>query len=410
MNAFKSLITAVTYFYFNWRYFALVSESLQIPRLGKLPVAGSFILNYGLFYVCSVLELNLIFNWALFFLLLFFETRLYCGKRWRSPLFFSLMGILCGLVINIFCRCAVAIAISQPLSDFDNHVSSVENLKVLPVMLGFLLGGIVLHLLTRPAVLGELRTLIGHPGHLSFQLELMGGMFLYLFLNLLLYQSEDNSLLMKLWGVKSCVFSVAGTYLGMRYSLKMCRLSDYRDQNRVIQRQLLQKEREEARLYAAAYSDPLTGAYNRQSAVESINRMLGQKSLFTLCFMDLDNLKGINDVYGHAEGDRYLVTVARELERTCRKDRDLLFRYGGDEFLILFTDACAAVAEQRIQLVNQRLGQLSHGEEFPYAMGVSYGAVEAAGAADAESLIQEADGKMYRQKRKNKLPPGDPAE
>lgn len=399
-------LTPVAYFYFNWRYFALAAASLRLPRMAKLPVFGSFLLNFGLFFICSVLELNLICNWAVFFFLLFAETMLYGKCRGRNALLLSLIGTLYGLAMNIFCRCAVAIAIQQPLRAFDNHVSSAGNYKVLPVLLGFLLGGAALHLFAKPAQTRRLQVLFRHPKHLPFQLELMGVMFLYLFLNLLLYQSRGNGMLLKLWGIKSCVFALMGTYLGMRYSLQMCGLSDYREQNRAIQRELVQKEREERALRAIAYRDVLTGAYNRPYALETMARLLEQQSPFTLCFMDLDHLKEVNDRHGHAAGDRYLVTAARELMRVCRKERDLLFRYGGDEFLILFADASVSVAEERLQLVNGRLAEMCRRGEVPFSMSVSYGAVDSAAAADAGALIHAADQKMYTRKRNKPAPSG----
>lgn len=396
---FQNAIIAGAYFYFHYRYIALVSTTLQRPYMAKVHVAGTFLLNYALFIACSILELNLLLNWGLFFLFLLGETVVYCKSGWRTALFFSLTGILYGLSINIFCRCVVAIATGEPLHAFDNNISSVGNLKPAPIFLGFLLGGLVLHLMARAKPVQQLRTLIGHPEHLAFQLELMGGMFLYLFLNLLLYQSRGNGILLKLWGIKSCVFSLAGFYLGLRYSLKMCRLSDYREQNRAIQRELIQREQTEARLRTVAYQDALTGAFNRQYACQRLEELLRQGTRFTLCFLDLDDLKGVNDRFGHAEGDHYLITAARELAGICREGSDLLARYGGDEFLLLFPGAAAAVVEERLGQVDQRLRKMGGSQEFPFSMSISYGAVESSDGADANALLAAADEAMYRRKR-----------
>lgn len=390
----ENLIVALAYFYFHYRYFALVAATLQRPNMAGGLVVGTFFLNYALFFVCSMLELNLMFNWALFFLFFLGETVRYCKSGWRTALFLSLSGILYGLTVNIFCRCVAAMVTGLPLTTFDNNVNSVGNLKFVPVFLGFLLGGALLHLMARPQSIPQLRTLIGHPEHLAFQLELMIGMFLYLFLNLLLYQCQGDGLLLKLWGIKSCVFSLVGFYLGLRYSLKMCRLSDYREQNRIIQRELAQSEQKEAHLRDLVYRDALTGAYNRQYALEYLETLVRQSGQFTLCFLDLDNLKGVNDRWGHGGGDRYLTVVARELKRACREDRDLLARYGGDEFLLLCPGAGAAVVEERIRQVNVQLRELA--QDFP--MSVSCGVVESKGET-AEVLLAAADEAMYRQKR-----------
>lgn len=396
---FKNLIVAAAYFYFHCRYFAMPTVTLQRPHMAKLLMIGTFLLNYALFTACSILELNLILNWALFFLFLFVESVLYCRNGWRTALFFSLSGILYGLSINIFCRCVVAIVTGQPLSAFDNNISSVGNLKSVPVFLGFAIGGAVLHLMTRPKNVQRLRALIAQPEHLNFQLELMGGMFLYLFLNLLLYQSEGEGVLLKLWGIKSCVFSLAGFFLGLRYSLKMCQLSSYREQNRAIQRELAQSEQKEALLRVIAYRDTLTGAYNRQYAHDHLETLIRQDIAFTLCFLDLDDLKGVNDRYGHGAGDRYLTAAARALSYACREDRDLLARYGGDEFLLIFLGTGPSVVESRIQQVNQKLLELHRSGEYPYPMSLSYGIVKSGDAADVEGLLSAADAAMYHKKR-----------
>lgn len=393
-----SILVAAAYFYFNGCYFRLAAAVLEYPRVRKLFAAGAFVLNYVLFYVCSILEWNLIINWGLFFISLFAETLVYCKGWWGTALFLSLDGILHGLTVNIFCRGVVSVVLAEPLAAFDNHIHS---LKAVPVFLGFLLGGLVFQQMLRPKAINWLRTLIRHTAHLAFQLELMGGMFFYLFLNLLLYQSHGNSVLLKLWGIKSCIFSLVGSYLGLRYSLKMCSLSDYRKQNRALRQMLVQQAQQAQELRSTAYRDTLTGVYNRPFILAQLDSLLRQKAQFVLCFLDVDDLKGVNDRYGHSEGDRYLLRVAGEVQQACRSDRDLLARYGGDEFLLLVVDADSADVEKRIRQADRRLREMGSSITYPYPMSVSYGVVDG-GLQDAQALISAADEKMYQRKLANR--------
>lgn len=398
----SNLLVSIAYFYFHHSYFFMTAATLQKSRMRKLPLIGTFFINYLIFYICSIQELNLIFNWVVFFLVLLGETILFSKREWRIPFYMAMSGILFGLSINILCRCVAAIMINQPLHVFDNTISSLSNLKQIPVFLGFLISGFIFRLLSKPKILRQLRILIHHPRHLSFQLELMMGMFLYLSLNLLLYHCQGNNLVLKLWGIKSCFFSLEGFYLGFRYSLKMCQLSDYRERNRTLQRELIRSEKKESELRTVAYRDTLTGAYNRQYAMKMLEELIKQHTAFTLCYLDLDKLKYVNDHLGHSEGDLYLTTVARELSSVCREKDDLLFRYGGDEFLLVFQGVSISTVEERMERVNQRLSELSNTDGYPYSMSLSYGTVESGDAQDVKVLLSMADKLMYARKQRMK--------
>lgn len=395
------LVISAAYLYFHCRYFMLIDATFERSKSSRLWVIITFFLNYALFYICSILQLNLIINWIVFFIFLFLETIIYCMKSCKAMLFFALSGILFGLSINILCRCLISIILNDPLSMFDNHVLSNDNLKEYPVFAGFLLGGVALHLMAVPRSVHRLRTLIAHPDHLAFQLDLMTVLFVYLTLNLLLYQSHGNILLLKIWGIKSCVFSLAGFGMALRYSLKMCRLSDYREENHTIQHQLMNSEQKEVRLRTIAYKDALTGTYNRLYALNQLETYIQQGKPFTLCFIDLDDLKGVNDRHGHGQGDRYIIAAANKLMHAHREEKDLLARFGGDEFLLVFQEMNTSTAEQRLTEVNQSLQAMSVNEGLPFSMSISYGLVESDDYDSIDALIDAADDAMYQNKMQN---------
>lgn len=392
-----SIITPITYYYFNWCYFSLVRvlRGLGKQNLGWITVTAA--INYLLFVMCSLAELNLIWNWTAFFLFLFAETFFYCRGGGKEAAFFSFIGILCGLTVNIFCRCVIAILISQPLANFDNHVSNAENLKGIPVSLGFLLGGVVFRILLRPLPGRRIRTLLGHSEHLSFVLKVMTGMFLYLFLNLLIYQTKENGLPLKLWGIKSCVFVTAGTYLGIRFAQQMCDLSDFRNRNHLIRQELLLKSQEEEKLRVEAYEDTLTGCYTRLYAEKELSRLLKEGIPFSICFADLDGLKQVNDRYGHEAGDQYLAAVAAALSDICG-DQDILTRYGGDEFLAIFPMQSTAVISNRLQEADWKLRESGKSERISFPMSLSFGVAGSSESEEMKELLRIADKRMYDRK------------
>lgn len=394
-------LAGVTYFYFNWRYFYFVKTQKQMTSLRVRYVLLCFVLNYMIFVVCSILEIHLVANWSIFAVALLLETLLYTGRDRRCSLSSTLTGIICGLAVNILCRAVISIATGLPLQNFDNHSRYLGNLKGIPVPLGFLFAGIALQIFTRPAYIHRLRLILRYPKHQRFLLEMMAGLFFYLFLNLILYSAPFNDLLLKGWSIKSSLFSIIGYYIAIWYTWRICLLTDYQNKNKAIEHELAAWQQIMPKLHQDAVHDGLTGLFNRQYALEALASLFGQWIPFVLCFVDLDCLKQMNDVYGHTEGDRYLRTVSDQLRHAFRKEQDMLFRYGGDEFLCLIRGLSMDEAERRLADVNERLKKMGD-EGFSLPISISYGVVDSRLFSETTKLIAEADQKMYEQKRRKR--------
>lgn len=141
-----------------------------------------------------------------------------------------------------------------------------------------------------------------------------------------------------------------------------------------------------------AYTDELTGLYNRRYCMKQLERQLSQKNEFSFCMIDLDGLKYANDNYGHASGDRYLKTVADEMLKISRTT-DIVCRIGGDEFAILFLNCASDIALKKMKQVNLSIESLSEG----FLMSISYGVIhiEAGMNILPETILMWADKKMY---------------
>lgn len=165
----------------------------------------------------------------------------------------------------------------------------------------------------------------------------------------------------------------------------------------------LAKAEEELRFLA--HHDPLTKLTNRslfndrlESALRAARR---HDSTLALLFLDVNDFKAINDVHGHAAGDRVLCEIARRLA-TCVRETDTVARMGGDEFIVLLTDiqSATAVAEKTEQILHAMAEPL--GDEFgPLSMpSCSIGvACYPADGEEADTLLSHADDHMYRVKR-----------
>lgn len=151
------------------------------------------------------------------------------------------------------------------------------------------------------------------------------------------------------------------------------------------------------RMEKEAYTDVMTGLYNRRFCLMQAERMKRSGNSFCVCFLDGDGLKMVNDTFGHYEGDLYIQRIAEAMRAAFRRD-EVISRFGGDEFLVLSPDGDALAVRERASRINDIL---QGGEkEKPYWMGVCFG-IEKASANDPRSvqqIIAEADRKMYRQK------------
>lgn len=154
-------------------------------------------------------------------------------------------------------------------------------------------------------------------------------------------------------------------------------------------------------LNSKAYYDSITGIHNRLYFEEYMQKSIEDKKDITLCYLDIDGLKAVNDKYGHNEGDSYIRSFVSIISDTFRSS-DVFTRIGGDEFCIIMENACKKAMEIKLAKVSE---QFAAGNEKEYRAGFSYGVVEVIGRTNTltlEDIIRQADLEMYQCKRKNK--------
>lgn len=169
---------------------------------------------------------------------------------------------------------------------------------------------------------------------------------------------------------------------------------------RLLQRSTVEhhRARELARdLAIQASTDHLTGLLNRRATLQRVQQKMESGHGVTALFIDLDGFKEINDRYGHATGDNVLINVAEKLTSVTRAD-DIVGRLGGDEFIVILTEA----ADQHLaDVIAQRVaGEIArcHGAIHELAITASVGAARSIDGVTAEDLLGCADAAMYRAK------------
>jgi diguanylate cyclase len=151
-----------------------------------------------------------------------------------------------------------------------------------------------------------------------------------------------------------------------------------------------------------ARMDPLTQALNRHAFHSLLSHAEGGCDVETsgcVAVLDIDGLKPINDTFGHAAGDKAIRAVAKAMRSLVRAD-DMLFRWGGDEFLMLMFKLPEAEAKRRMATLNQILKE--NGESWlgiPVTVTVSYGVAGFNSLAELGMTIETADKEMYKQRQ-----------
>lgn len=155
----------------------------------------------------------------------------------------------------------------------------------------------------------------------------------------------------------------------------------------------------------AAATDELTGLINRrgfnQFAAFALSGARRRAEPLTLAWMDLDRFKQINDRFGHSEGDEALKAMAHLL-RGAFRETDLLVRYGGDEFAVLFADTDEQGAWIAMQYLTEQVAKFNQTGSHPWTLTFSWGICEFDHHnGDLKHWLKEADRKMFSMKQKN---------
>lgn len=159
-------------------------------------------------------------------------------------------------------------------------------------------------------------------------------------------------------------------------------------------------------LHSLSFIDDLTGLYNRRGfltlAEQQLKLSYRNKRNFSIIFGDLDGLKKINDSFGHKEGDRALVGMAKVLRRTFRKT-DVIARVGGDEFIVMAIDAKGHSHEVIMDRLRKNIKDYNSSNGVHH-IDISLGTArfDPKNEVTIEELIQIADKNQYEHKRSKK--------
>src|SRR6056297_2385851 len=146
-----------------------------------------------------------------------------------------------------------------------------------------------------------------------------------------------------------------------------------------------------------SFHDQLTGLYNKNFFNEEIKRLDTKRKLpITIIISDFNDLKYINDNYGHNTGDKFLKTYAEILKKNSRQE-DIIARWGGDEFVILLPNTGKEVTEKLLNRIRKEIEKIEIANE---KLSIAFGyAVKESSEKDINDIFKKADKNMYMNKK-----------
>ncbi len=164
----------------------------------------------------------------------------------------------------------------------------------------------------------------------------------------------------------------------------------------------IRKAEEELTHFASI--DPLTGILNRRMGIKKLEELLDKSKKeyleFVLCFIDINDLKYVNDTLGHKEGDYYILTLCNMIQKQLC-EHDVFFRMGGDEFIIIFKNKSLSKVEKVWTNIKMTMKEINHQNLLPYKIMASHGLFyyNSSLDIDIDQIIERADQKMYEEKQ-----------
>lgn len=166
-----------------------------------------------------------------------------------------------------------------------------------------------------------------------------------------------------------------------------------------LQKTLAVLQQERQLLERSAYVDSLTNLGNRGGLDRHVDQLWLKGTPFTCAYIDIDHLKHCNDKFGHAEGNRYILGICRALTEAMEHD-EMLFRIGGDEFVLVSPTTGEAELEQRLERTRTDLVEATSNGKAPMIASFSFGCshVDPLAGDTRRQMTMDADRKMYRYK------------
>lgn len=391
-NLAAILLIAISYYLFSTQFFKFSAE-IEGRTVAFSSRLAAFLIIYLWFVLASAMKIPLSINWLVFLCILVTEVYIILYSDWMVAAALSLFYVILSLGINMIFRSITAIILNVSLDHFDSNPSY---LKVYPILGGFITMAVLLFFLRRVHFSVQLKKMLTYRKSLSFYLWTEVCIYAFLIVLLFIFDHTDNSIGIKLWGIKSVVFSASMLNLVVIYALRVADLQYYMDKQQEISEKLIREKADINKMWQLAYTDMLTNCQNRHLLNKRLEEYAAYGTSITLAFLDVNGLKNVNDRYGHMEGDYYLISVCQVFNEAIKQYNIDLFRYGGDEFVLISNSLSEETMSKILSQANEDLKKGSG----RYLRSISYGVVHGE-CSQYPKLLKAADTQMYQHKQQH---------
>ncbi|GAA0075892.1 GGDEF domain-containing protein [Clostridium sp. CTA-5] len=393
------VLAFISIFIYNIKSFKYSETIIKSKNKGILIYIIVSILN--LFLLNGILKFNIpiaIINICCI-ITFFIEFIILFNSKLLEKFFGSGNFILHIMLLRLIVLCAFSIWFKCSMYEIINN----EFLYYNSIFITMILCMIFLSIFKRLIDSEKIELIVKHREQLKYLSIAVAIMNIYLIIISILYEFNTYKILSPLFFLATSLMIFLAFYTVFNHGIKMSLMIEYKQKSTYLENELVKNKENQEKLKSVIFIDELTGIYNRRYAITNLNKLILKKQEFCVCFIDIDGLKYVNDIFGHNEGDEYIKFVVENIS-TELSDNDKFCRVGGDEFLILSPYCSNMLAEKKAHRIFEKINRETNKTNKDYKMSISYGIVhiKAGESYDIDNILELADKNMYKFKKARK--------
>ncbi|NFS50110.1 GGDEF domain-containing protein [Clostridium botulinum] len=393
------LVAFLIIFIYNLQMFSYSETIINRRFKGKNSYIITSIINVNLLHLLIKFGISIAIIYLIFICILFIEFFILYDSEILAIFFgcenFILhMTLLRMLVLSAF-------SIIFDLSIY--HIIHDEILYLFSIIISTLLLSIFLVIFKSIIYSKNLRLIVKNKEQLKYLGIALTIMNTYIVITSMLYNRNSSNDLVSLLILSTSVMIFLVLYNLLNRTIKLVIMAEYKRKSMELENELIKNRENQKQLESIAFYDELTGLYNRRCAMLSLEKLIKSNLEFSICFVDIDRLKYVNDILGHNEGDEYIKIIANIISNEFY-DEDKVCRVGGDEFLILLPNCNESLALKRANELFEKVIYQAENIKKEYVMSISYGVTHVNMNEDIDliEIINLADKNMYKFKNLRK--------